>query len=155
MSLLKTSLIPFRANPQSCPYNYRDEKFWWSLSLVVRFDHWPHDLIFRSWFLVDLFVVVTAPGTAPGTWPPLTRHRSRSKDWTLLLSGGLDDMEVLRVLRQEPEGLQVEDGTRWRVFSQCREPRIHWMNRTFFSVFFGFNILWSSLIHLKVQKTKM
>ncbi|CAL1131827.1 unnamed protein product [Cladocopium goreaui] len=33
----------------------------------------------RSWFLVDLFVVVT--------------------DWTLLLSGGLDDMEVLRVLR--------------------------------------------------------
>ena len=67
---------------------------------------------------MDLFVVVTAPGTAPGTWPPLTRHRSRSKDWTLLLSGGLDDMEVLRVLRQEPEGLQVEDGTRWRIFSQ-------------------------------------
>lgn len=33
----------------------------------------------RSWFLVDLTVVVT--------------------DWVLLVSSGLDDMEILRVLR--------------------------------------------------------
>ena len=100
---------------------------------------------------MDLFVVVTAPGTAPGTWPPLTRHRSRSKDWTLLLSGGLDDMEVLRVLRQEPEGLQVEDGTRWRIFPK-NMPRA--ANPLDESNFF-FCILWVQhpLIHLKVQKT--
>ena len=92
------------------------------------------------------------------TWhhfSPLTRHRSRSKDWTLLLSGGLDDMEVLRVLRQEPEGLQVEDGTRWRFFSQKHaaiRKSIGWIE--LFSVFFGFNILWS-IWRSKRQRCKM
>ena len=64
----------------------------WTLDIVVSFlrgvtDRGAVDMrptyvamkYLRSWFLLDLFVVVT--------------------DWILLLSGGLEDMEVLRVLR--------------------------------------------------------
>lgn len=77
--------------------------------------HWPMMCV-RSWFLLDLFVVVT------DTWGlhPVNSSYLKSnpffsprgkfleaeiarvlaiEDWILLLSGGLEDMEVLRVLR--------------------------------------------------------
>ena len=112
---------------------------------------------------MDLFVVVTAPGTAHCTKTAAAHPRSRwtsldrgAKDWTLLLSGGVDDMEVLRVLRPRMSAARrhfaVDGGSVFPNAAFCEANPLDEWN---FELRTNYILVRHPLMYLKVRKIKM